>query len=568
MTMHDLLPFQIGPLLAVGLILLVGSLSGELAKRLRLPSVTGQIIMGVILGPSALGMFSTETLHGLQPITHFALGLMTMAIGSHLNLQRLRNTIKRLSILVVCEALLTPLVVFLGVLVAAEGNWPLGLLIAAMSVATAPATIIAIIKETRSKGVFVKTLVGAVALNNMACITLFAAAYAIARARLDPNAEHTLLNIIAAPFRELLATLVLGGGAGVLLVLLTRRVRRTDVLSTASLGVLLLTSGFADALGISSMLSCMFLGIVLANLAPTKQEIGHAVFDNFETSILAVFFTLAGMELNFAYVVPAGFLALMVAGTRGFGKILSARLAMYWAGATERVRRYLGMALIPQAGVAVGLVLLVQEDPIFQPVSQMFLAVGLTVVTINEVVGPILTRAALARSGDLGQDRSRLIDFLHEENIIVDMEAETKKEAIAHLTDLLIRSNHLNVNREELLQSILNREQESSTCIGNGLAIPHGTLHKGESISGVMGLSRKGLAFDTPDGTPIHCVVLLATPPSKRDHHLKVLAALARSVGADKNIQQQLFNAKSSAHAYEILHAKESEDYNYFLDGD
>jgi len=142
------------------------------------------------------------------------------------------------------------------------------------------------------------------------------------------------------------------------------------------------------------------------------------------------------------------------------------------------------------------------------------------------------------------------------------------EEAIEELVDLLIRSHHLSIQRKPLLQSVLQREREISTCIGAGLAIPHGIIESGKQMVGVMGISRKGFAVVTPDGEPVHCVVLLATPPSMRERHLEVLAALAQAVGTDRNIRNQLFRARSPAHAYEILHAEEAENFNYFLEQD
>jgi mannitol/fructose-specific phosphotransferase system IIA component (Ntr-type) len=239
---------------------------------------------------------------------------------------------------------------------------------------------------------------------------------------------------------------------------------------------------------------------------------------------------------------------------------------MRLAGTTERMRKYLGIALLPQAGVAVGLMLVVKEDTALSAMSDFLLAVGLAVVTINEIAGPIMTRLALRRSGDLGKDRARLIDFLHEENIVTDFKAENKEEAIEKLTDLLIRTNHLSLDRDQLLKSVLDRERKASTCIGSGLAIPHATLEEGNTLSGVMAISSEGLDFDTPDGLPVHCMILLATPASLRDRHLEVLAALARSIGSDYNIQRQLFHTHSPAHAYEILHVEELSDFNYFLE--
>ncbi len=557
-----------GPLLTLAIILIAGVLFGHLAGRFHLPSVTGQILIGILLGPYVLSVVSLESLEGLQPITHFALGLIAVTVGSHLNLPRLRNAVKRLSLLILFEATITPVLVFLTVIWITGGSYTLGALLAAMAVSTAPATVVAIVSETRSKGVFVKTLMAGVALNNIVCIGLFEIAHTASTAALLPLRDPSLLDLILPPIQELVASALLGVLAGIALIAATRRVLRSDRLATASMIAILLTAGVADLFEVSPLLACLFLGVTLANLTPNKEEVGHHVFSDFESAIFAVFFTLAGMELNFRYLLPAGLLAAAVFFARSGGKLMSARIAMGFAGAPDRVRRYLGFGLIPQAGVAVGLMILVQEDPALLPIRDLFLAVGITTVTLNEIVGPILLRFALGRAGEIGKDRARLIDFLHEENIITDLRADTKEEAIGKLTDLLISSHHLKLDRQKFLDSILEKERAEPTEVGDGLAIPHGELPDGGSLVGVMGISREGLGYLTPDGTPIHCMVLLATPVTERDRHLEVLAALARAVSSDRNIQRQLFHAKSPAHAYEILHAEEFEDFNYFLESE
>jgi len=206
-------------------------------------------------------------------------------------------------------------------------------------------------------------------------------------------------------------------------------------------------------------------------------------------------------------------------------------------------------------------------DPAYAHIAGVFSAVVLSVVTVNEIVGPLLTRLALRRAGEHGQDRLRLIDFLQEENIVTDFRARTKESAIESLVDLLISSHGLyGVDRAYLLETVREREEQASTCLGGGLAVPHGILPDGYPMVGVMALSREGLAFDSPDGRPIHCMVLLGTSPEERERHLQVLASLARTIGIDVDVQDQLFNARSAAHACEILHGDESEDFNYFLE--
>lgn len=553
------------PLLCLAVILLSGVVAGKLAKRLGVPRVTGQILVGILLGPSVLSVFSHEPLEKLAPITSFALALMTMTVGSHLNLRRLRNAGKRLLILLALEMTVTPFLVVMALHRILEVPLPMSLLLGVLAVSTAPATIVALVKETRSKGLFVKTLLAAVALNNIACILLFEVAHGLTRMYFRHDPGQTFLGLHLEAGWALLEAVALGGLGGYLLIRFTRGATREETKTTWSLLALLWTAGWASYLRVSPLLACLFLGVTLVNLAPHHEGIGDRVFVHFEEAILCAFFTMAGMELNFAYLGQAGTLAAAVVLLRIVGKQLSAWLAMWLAQAPRGVRRYLGLALVPQAGVAIGLLLITVGDPAMRPIADLILATGVTMVAINEIVGPLLTRQALRWSGDAGQDRARLIDFLHEEDILVDLRASSKEEAIASLVDLLVRNHYLQDRREELLQSVLDREAESSTCFGKGLAVPHGELPGGSEILGVMGISREGLDFQTPDGQPVHCMVVLFTPYSQRGRHVEVLAALARVVSQEE-LRLSLVHAVSPGHAYVLLQDEEFEEFNYFLD--
>jgi Kef-type K+ transport system membrane component KefB/mannitol/fructose-specific phosphotransferase system IIA component (Ntr-type) len=558
------------PLLVLATVLVVGVAFGAIAKRAGLPSITGQIVGGVLIGRAGFELFEHGAIEELHPLTAFALGLMAVTIGAHLNVRRLRNAGKRLFFLLLLESIVTPTLVFVGLIFLPDMTWSGALLFGTLAISTAPATIVAIVKEARAKGVFVKTLVAAVAFNNMACILLFELARSAVHVQIGAS-EYSYQQVLIEPMVQLLRAAALGGAGALAMAAVMRLVDGPEKIATAAVVILLLTSGLASYLGVSPVLACLLLGLIQTNFTRSRDRILDSVFSDFEPAILAVFFTLAGMELSFDHILEVGLVAAIVFSFRIAGKLLSADWAMRLAGATRRVRKNLGMALVPQAGVAVGLVVLLQEDAQFNEggaeMVSLFVAVVLTVVTANELVGPILTRLALQRSGEAGNDRMRLIDFIHEENILTDLRAESKEAAIARLTSLLINSHHLHsVDREDLLQSVLERENQVSTCLGGGLFVPHGILPEGEHMVGVMGLSRDGLDFDTPDGRKVHCVVLLATPDSERDRHLQVLATLARTVGSDETFQAQLFDAKSPAHAYEILHDEEAESFNYFLE--
>lgn len=553
------------PLLTLTVVLVAGIFAGQLAARLGLPSVTGQIVAGIAIGPSGAGLLHHHEVLSLQPLTHFALGFIAVTVGSYLHLSRILVAKRRLLFLLLFEATVTPLVVTAAVLLAFDVSWVVAVILAALAVETAPATVLAIVREARAKGVFVRTLIAAVALNNIAALCLFAIARSASASHLTRGVT-SWTDLLSSPLVIVLGSVGLGASIGLGLIAATRRVVRPDHLATASMVAILATVGLGGRFGLSSLLACLVFGLVLANVTPDKEEIGDRVFKNFEGAILAVFFTLAGAELDFSYLVPGGLLAATVVVARMAGKLASAGLAMKVAGAPRLVVQNLGWALFPQAGITIGLLLSVQADPAFESVRQLLLAVGLTAVLANELVGPILTRVALKRSGEVGKDRERVIDFLHEENITVALQSQTFESALEELTQLLWSSHRLNPeHRAPYFESVLAREREASSYLGEGLAIPHGELYEDAPIAGVMGISKQGIP--TPEGDDrIHCVVLLATPRGRRDRHLEVLAAFARSIGSDPNIRQQLYDAHSPAHAYQLLHAEDAESFNYFLD--
>ncbi len=558
------------PLLSLALILLTGVALGGVAKRLHLPSITGQILAGILIGHSVLNLLDEESIHGLGPITHFALGLMAVTVGAHLNFRRLKNAGKRLGVLVLLESLLTPALVFAGLFALPGIDTPMAALLGTIAISTAPATIVALVRETRSKGVFVKTLIASVALNNMACILMFEIARAYAVAEWAPEGGPEIATGILAPALQLAKAVALGGVAALAADLVNRLFSTKERLATSALAAILLTAGMADYLGISPLLACLFLGIVQTNMNSEREQLVDRVFTDFEPAIMAVFFTLAGMHLDFEHIATAGLAAIVFFTLRVVGKLLSVHWAMSFAGTTDTLRKNLGLALLPQAGLAIGLVLLIRDDPVLSTHEEsisLFVAIVLTVVTMNELLGPILTRYGLKRSGEVGRDRTRIIDFLDEENIITDMQAASKNEAIEQLVDLLIHTHHLdNLDRAVFLESVLNREYEASTCLGSGFALPHGILPEGLRMVGVMGLSHRGIDLATPDNKKVHMMVLLATPPDQRDKHLQVLATLVQVVGREPAMRDALFAAKSPAHAYEILHGEEAETYNYFID--
>ena len=550
---------DLNPLLTLAIVLLAGVAGGLVSKRMGLPGVTGQITAGVIIGHSGFDLFADDTLNRMGVLTDFALAFIAVSVGSHLNFKRLHNAGKRLRWLLLAESTITPAVTF-GLIMALGGSdWRLAILLSAMAVSTAPATILALVAETRSKGVFVKTLIAAVALNNVACIVLFEVARVVARPSDGVSTDGP------NPFLLLAGAVALGMVGAFVLLRTTRGSVSEKRITTFSLVAILTVSGLAAQFSLSAMLACLIMGATAVNLSPLQGRQGVEVFEGLVEAIYAAFFTLAGVHLNFENVLAGGLLTVAVFLGRAAGKTLAADLSMRLAKSTDSVRKALSQALIPQAGVAVGLILVITRDAAFSDLHRTLLAVGLTTVMLNEIVGPVLTKRALRASGEMGKDRRRVIDFIYEEHINTDLKARTLDEAIDELSDLLIRTNSLDVDRGVFVRSVRDREAEMSTCVGGGLAVPHARLPDGGEISGALGISRQGLTDETPDGRPVHLVVLLATTDALSSRHLQVLGAFARGL-TEGQLADRLAAAKSPAHVYEMLHCRDAEAFNYFLE--
>jgi NhaP-type Na+/H+ or K+/H+ antiporter len=346
-----------GPLLVVAVVIAVGIASGALARSIHLPGMTGQILAGVAMGGAGLALFSEDALEGLVPLTELALGLIAITVGAHLNLARLRNAGRRLALLLLAESLVTPAVVY-GVMHFIGGATPgMAALFAAISIATAPATVVALVRESRAKGIFVKTLVAGVALNNMACILAFELA----------RAAYKTSDAVGGPLRagfgdslvQLGVSALVGASLAIAMALTSRVATRSDRLATAAVVALVAGVGISNVLDVSPLLTCLVMGFVQTNITKARSQLVDSIFADFEPAILAVFFTLAGMHLSFEHAVLAGLASLLLFLARAGGKTLAARIAMKLAGATEALQKNLGMALVPQAGVGVGLVLLV-----------------------------------------------------------------------------------------------------------------------------------------------------------------------------------------------------------------
>ncbi len=556
---------QLGPFLVVSILVLAGFAGGWIAKLIKLPHVTGNILGGIVVGPACLGLIGThEHLSDLQPLSTFAMSLVAVSIGGHLSYRRIHNSLRRIISISLLEVGCSVTVV-IGAARLFHMNWPMALLLGAIAASTAPATTIALIREMRAKGPFVKTLISTVALNNIFCILLFVMMRMFVSAYFESGETSGKIDeALLLSSYHLFGALGIGLGAGWVSRMLVSKPRCHDF-STILLAIMI-CDGLAAYMGLSPLLVNLFFGVYLGNSSSVAEK-QLTTLVPLEPILYVCFFTLAGVSLHLDAMLAVGALAGVYILARMIGKSLGAALGGLLGKCSPRIWQNMAFALYPQSGIAIGLVVLLSADSsIPEEIRQAVSAIILAGVTIAEIAGPFCTKAALARSGEAGRDRERLVEFLAEEFVTVDLQAKDKWDAIRQLGAFLMRTHRVeHVSPDELYETIVEREQEMSTALGRGIAIPHGRIKKGPAIQGVMAICRDGVDFDAPDGEPVKLIMLIVTPEDKKDMHLKVLASLSSMV-SDEAIRTRLIAAISPEDAMEVIESEEGRGYNYFLD--
>ena len=555
---------NLSPFLAVGILILAGFFGGWLAKIVRLPHVTGNILGGVLIGPWGLKILGEHDLQSLAPLSTFAMSLVAVSIGGHLSYRRIHNSIRRIVSISFFEVFFSVICVMTAVKVLGA-DWPTTCLLGAISASTAPATSIALIRELRAKGPFVKTLISAVALNNILCITLFVLMSTFVSAYCETGeAIQKIDEALIKTCYQFFGALALGWVMGWISKILVSKPHLHDF--TVILLAILLLNGLADFMTLSPLLVNLFYGVYLANSSHVAER-QLTTLVPLEPILYVCFFTLAGVSLHLDAIAVVGVMAIIYTISRIIGKTLGTWLGGLFGRCSTRIRTHMTYALYPQSGIAIGLVVLLSNDIwITDHIKETVSAIVLAGVAIAEMIGPICTKAAVKNAKEDQKDRERIVDFLSEEFIKVDLEAKDKWDAIKQLTNFMYRTHKVeHMTEDELYESIISREMDMTTAIGEGIAIPHGYIPKGPSIQGVMGICREGIDFDASDNKSIKLILLIITPNDKRDMHLKVLSSLSRMM-SNKIIRNRLLSAISPEDAMEVIESEDARDYNYFLE--
>ena len=405
-------------LLSLSVAILAGLLMTRVFKPFRLPAVTAYLIAGVLIGPYCLGAlkieglgFTTkESVEAMGMLSQVALGFIAFSIGSEFRLSSLKKTGKQAMVIGIFQALAATAVVFAALfiihLVFPDAiTLPQVLTLSAIATATAPAATLMVVRQYKAKGEVTSLLLPIVALDDAVGLVVFAVLFGISKT--IAGGDVSILAIILNPVIEIVLSLALGALMGFLLTQLeklfnsnTNRLNMTIALVflTAALSMISFKVG-PVTIGFSSLLTCMMLGTLFCNLCPLSEDV-MAASDKWTSPLLAVFFVISGAELELGVFKSIGvvLIGLVYILMRCAGKYFGARVSAKWTHCSPKVRKYLGITLFPQAGVALGMCAVAMT---LGEQGNLIRNITLFAILVYELVGPLLTRNALMKSGDI-----------------------------------------------------------------------------------------------------------------------------------------------------------------------
>ena len=407
--MHEILGIHYEPhiLSVIGLIIAVSFLGSKLFQRIGIPQVVGFILIGVVLGPSLLNIVPLELSEQLIIVSEVALGLIGFDIGSHLLFGELRRLGRSILFILVFEALGTFVLVTLGIYLITQ-SWTTAFIFGALASATAPAATVDVLAEYDAKGPLTTTLLAVVGMDDALALLLFSIAAAFAESFLAQSGPPSVVQILELPLIEIGGSLLVGGGLGLFLDRVMCRMKVQHDAMAVSIGALLLGVGLSEAFGFSLILTSMIMGVVVVNRCPEHGRHIRYTIEQAGPVIYVLFFTLVGARFQISLLPTMGLLGIAYIILRSAGKFFGAWLGGTLGGAEPAVRNNLGLGLLSQAGVAVGLALASSRRfSAYGPEGEALGALVINVITattfVVQIVGPISVKWAISRAGEIGR---------------------------------------------------------------------------------------------------------------------------------------------------------------------
>ncbi|MEG0766168.1 MAG: cation:proton antiporter [Clostridia bacterium] len=380
----------------LALALCVGLVFSRLARLVHLPNVTAYLVGGLLMGPFALRLLSPEMVQSFGVITEAALGFIAYSIGTEFRGENLRKIGVRPVIITVFQGMMAVLLVDVG-LIALGFDVPMALMLGAIATATAPAATLMVVRQYKAHGPVTDILLPVVAMDDALGLMIFSISTAVARGWAGSDAM-SVRSMLLVPLVEIFGSLGLGLALGLVLTCASRFFHSRGNKLALSIMAVFAGVGLCGMWGLSSLLVCMMIGAVMVNLCGDRAVLMEQC-DRFTPPLFLLFFVISGAELDLAVLPTVGLLGVAYLVLRSVGKWSGALLGATVVHAQENVRKYLGLTLLPQAGVAIGMAqMAMQQLPGY---GAQIRAVVLAATLVYELVGPLATKIALTRAGEI-----------------------------------------------------------------------------------------------------------------------------------------------------------------------
>lgn len=405
-TIHSL---HLHPLLVTGTLITAGFFSGKAANKVRLPSIIGFMLAGVLFGPSVLDVLNESLKENLSFITDIALGFVAISIGIELSFRELKKQGLGIVSVILTESFLAFVLVTAAVF-ALTRDLPMSLIFGAVAPASAPAGTVAIIKEYNAKGPLTRALYSVVGFDDGLGIIIFGFASAFAKSLLEQEAgtaETSIMVMMGGPLMEIGLSFAAGIIFAIIFALVIRLLNSQRDIFILSFALILLSAGVCHMLHLSVILTNMVLGTVIVNTQTSElvKKIHHEL-SSFLPLLFVLFFVLAGANLHLAGLPSVGLVGLVYILARAGGLSGGAFIGASLGRMPSVIRKYLGMGILSQAGVAIGLALVVKSE--FIELGNHGVMIGNMVITtvtatciFFELIGPILTKTGLVKAGEI-----------------------------------------------------------------------------------------------------------------------------------------------------------------------